>query len=251
MEQITSWYQVVGVVQSHVVKISTPRGSGTGFLIYNGRENPLCWIATAAHVVENAHYWEEPIRIEHVSGSLLLRQNQRVINLDPNNHDTAAVGFDRGSLQLPIESLPLTPTGQYFLVGSEIGWLGYPAVASSQLCFFGGKISAVLQNQDSYLVDGVVINGVSGGPAFTTLVGSEGNPITIMGVVSAYAPNRATGETLPGLGVVRNVSQFQNLVPTIASFDKAKEQETKPAAPPPPPLDTESGGAVPTRHTTS
>ncbi len=46
-----------------------------------------------------------------------------------------------------------------------------------------------------------------------------------MGVVSAYVPNRATGDVLPGLSVVRDVSQFHELAPTFASLDQAREAE--------------------------
>ena len=74
-------------------------------------------------------------------------------------------------------------------------------------------------------MDGVAINGVSGGPAFH-VTGVEEMPVLIMGVVSAYVPNRATGETLPGLSVVRDVAQFHELAPTFASLDQAKSAES-------------------------
>ncbi|HOX01798.1 MAG TPA: hypothetical protein P5555_05105 [Candidatus Paceibacterota bacterium] len=40
-------------MQPHVVRISTPSGSGTGFLISNGRNNDIAGVATAAHVVRS------------------------------------------------------------------------------------------------------------------------------------------------------------------------------------------------------
>ena len=57
----------------------------------------------------------------------------------------------------------------------------------------------------------------------------------LVGVLSAYMPNRATGETLPGSAVVRDVSHFHDLAPTFASLDEAKAQETPAETPPPQP----------------
>ncbi len=225
------WYEAVDAIRSHVVRISTPRSSGTGFLLTNSQATPICSIATAAHVVDNAHYWEEPIRIEHVySGkSLMVRSAERALFLD-SRRDTAVILLHRGDLSLPGQTLPLIPKGKYLRVGNDIGWLGFPAI-STELCFFGGRISAWLQSDGAYLVDGVTINGVSGGPAFVV---ADKQPF-IIGVVSAYVPNRATGKTLPGLGVVRDVVQFHDLVPKFASLDQAQAQQTPPVAPPPNP----------------
>ena len=114
-------------------------------------------------------------------------------------------------------------------MGNDIGWLGFPAVATARLCFFGGRISAWDSDAKTYFVDGVAINGVSGGPAFITAT-----PLPmIIGIMSAYIPNRATGEVLPGLSLVRDVIQFHALAPTLASISQAKAQESPPIPPPP------------------
>ncbi|MFZ5877009.1 MAG: S1 family peptidase [Nitrospirota bacterium] len=228
------WSKAVEIIEPHVVRISTPRGSGTGFLISNGKNNPVCGIATAAHVVDHAHYWEEPIRLDHVSSgkSLVVRRDERAVILDVVR-DTAALLFNRGDLPFPADPLPLAPKDRFLKVGSEIAWLGFPAIPAASLCFFSGNVSAWLQAQGAYLVDGVAINGVSGGPSFHVAL-IEDNPVVfVMGVVSAYVPNRATGEVLPGLSVVRDVAQFHELAPTFASLDQARSAET-PAEPPPP-----------------
>lgn len=68
-----------------------------------------------------------------------------------------------------------------------------------------------------------------------------------MGVVSAYVPNRATGEALPGLAVVRDVSQFHDLAPTFGTLEQAKSQETAPARTPPA-TQAASEGEVPSRR---
>ena len=39
-EKEISWYEAVDVIGRHVVRISTPRGSGTGFLVSYGKTNP-------------------------------------------------------------------------------------------------------------------------------------------------------------------------------------------------------------------
>lgn len=235
-----NWSQGVELIHPHVVRISTPRGSGSGFLLSNGKNNAICGIATAAHVVDHAHYWEEPIRIDHISSSksVVIRRDERAIFLDPAR-DTAAVLFNRGDLPLPAEALALRPKGVVLKVGNEIGWLGFPAIPTASLCFFTGIVSSWVQSQNAYLVDGVAINGVSGGPAFH-LLEVEDDPVVVIGVVSAYVPNRATGEVLPGLSVVRDVEQFHELAPTFSSLDQAREAEP-PAQPPPPKPEAESG----------
>ncbi len=229
------WYQAVETLSPYVVRIWTPQGSGTGFIVSNSKKTALCAVATADHVISHAHYWEEPIRIEHqASGkTVLLRPSQRAINNQPSS-DTAAIVFERGDLDLPQTGLPLTPKEQHFKPGVEIGWLGYPAIQKANLCFFSGRISAWVANENAYLVDGVAINGVSGGPAFI-----RANSM-LVGVVSAYIPNRATGEPLPGLAVVRNVDQFHELSESFKTIDEAKAEEKTPAEPPQPVSDGEN-----------
>ena len=227
------WYEIVDVVAPHVVRIWTPQGSGTGFLVSISKNTPMCAVATAAHVIAHAHYWEEPIRIEHQSSgkTLILRQADRAMYVE-NEKDTAAIVFERGDLILPSEVLSLAPKAKYFKSGVEIGWLGYPAMPKASLCFFSGRISAWIQEDDAYLVDGVAINGVSGGPAF------RGD--TLAGVVSAYIPNRNTGEVLPGLAVVRGVGQFHEVADSFKTLDDAKAEETPATEPPPPAPEGES-----------
>lgn len=243
----TSWPETVDLITPYVVRISTPRGSGTGFIIYNAENSNICAVATAAHVINHSHYWEELIRIDHVQSgqSLLVRHAQRAIFLD-ERRDTAAILFDRTDVPFPAEPLSLAPEKKFLKVGNEIGWLGFPAIGPSTLCFFGGKVSAWLDNEEAYLVDGVTINGVSGGPAFH---GTDAAP-WIMGVVSAYIPNRATGEVLPGVGVVRAVNQFHELAPRFASLAQAKDEEVPPTSPPPPLPAEDQVPDVPTRRAT-
>ena len=225
------WFEAVVLMQPHVVRIRTPHGSGTGFLLSVGTNSPFCVIATAAHVVEHAHSWEEHIKLDHHSSgqSILVRSTDRAIFID-EKMDTAAIMINKGILPIPPTAFPLAPNERYLKVGNEIGWLGFPAVSLANMCFFSGKISAWVVDQQAYLVDGVAINGVSGGPAFHL---TDSGPV-IIGVVSAYMPNRATGETLPGLAIIRSVNQFHELAPTFQSLDQAQEQQSPSSTAPQP-----------------
>jgi len=69
----------------------------------------------------------------------------------------------------------------------------------------------------------VAINGVSGGPAFTC----SGTSVEVVGVVSAYIANRATGETLPGLAVVQDVYQFQWVAKQLQTLDEAAKKKSE------------------------
>ncbi len=218
-----TWQQAIDVVLPYVFRISTPGASGTGFLFAYTGEQRICGIATAAHVIEHAHAWEQPIRLHHLASNatLLLHPGERAVVIE-RRLDTAAIICDKGTISLPETPLDLLPEGKFIRVGVEIGWVGFPAVAPDSLCFFSGRISAWMQDQGYYLVDGVAINGVSGGPAFDV-----SGPMVI-GVLSAYIPNRATGVALPGLSVVQDVVQLQEITKQFHSFQDAKSKQTPP-----------------------
>lgn len=225
------WHQAVETLRQHIVRIYTPQASGTGFLVARSAKGPLYGIATAAHVVNQAFYWEQPIRLQSAAATgetILVRPPDRVI-INDEARDTAVILLDKPELSLPPAPVELMEEGYFLKVGNPIGWLGFPAIHGANLCFFSGSISAYDEGAHAYFVDGVAINGVSGGPAFTLF----GDILTVVGVVSAYVPNRATGETLPGLGIVRDVSQFHELIARMRSLDEARAQETPPAEPPP------------------
>src|SRR4051812_21715232 len=134
------WHEGISALQPHLVHISTPRGSGTGWLVSTSKTTDLCAIATAAHVVDHAHYWEMPIRILHPSSgrSVLLKPDDRAIYLD-QAIDSAAIVINRGDFPLPADPLKLFDAGYYLKAGNEIGWMGFPAVHPSHACFFSGR----------------------------------------------------------------------------------------------------------------
>jgi len=147
--------------------------------------------------------------------------------------DTAAILFNGDDLPLPSQPLHMIQEDKHLKVGNEIGWLGFPAVSPLDLCFFTGRVSTWNGSLRSYLIDGVAINGVSGGPAVAIIGGAA---IVLIGVVSAYIPNRATGEALPGLSLVRDVAQFQELAKQVKTLDQApKGQTAQPPLPAPQP----------------
>lgn len=220
------WQDAVAAVEPHIFKISSPQAQGTGFLVSNSAESGFCSIATAAHVVAYADWWEQPIRLVHAQSDAtqMLHHNERVIILD-NDKDTAVILFRNGNAAaFPEAPLGLVKEGMYIKIGNEIGWLGFPAVRPSNLCLFSGRISSWDQELTAYFVDGVAINGVSGGPAFLPF---DGAPPVLVGLVAAYVPNRATGDTLPGLSIVRDVSKIHDALASIRSFEEAVEKAKK------------------------
>ena len=219
----TEWAVALRHIKPYVFKITTPSGSGTGFQISYSAKKSLCGIATALHVVDHSHEWEEPIKItHHESGkSVTLRHDARAVFTYPDK-DLAFILFSKGDIPAQTSLLSLMAEKKNLRQGVQMAWCGFPAVASSHLCFFTGHVSAYLSDSKSYLADGVAINGVSGGPAFAL---RKADKPYLIGVVSAYIPNRATGEALPGVCVIRSVTPYQPMLKAISSLDEAKKGE--------------------------
>lgn len=214
-----NWDKAIATVTPHVVKILTPSGWGTGFLAFYNHDRAWCGIATAAHVVSHADEWQQPIRIQNAASTLFLKVENRVIFLDRLT-DSAVVLFLKADLQLPETPIALMPVDQPCGIGIDLGWLGYPVIEPNTLCFFAGVVSARLEATKSYLLDGVSINGISGGPVFHC-PSPTSNEVQIIGCVSAYHVNRATGEALPGLIRAQDVSHFHDVAGQILSIDEA------------------------------
>ena len=217
-----AWDEIVKEVTPFLVKIETPAGHGTGFVCVYNHDKSVCGIATARHVVSYADQWQQPIRINHhpSATSVLLKENDRYIDLDVDT-DSAVILFNTKRFdKLPQNPLPLLPNNTTLPIGAEVGWLGYPGIAALTLCFFSGIVSAQIEN--GYLIDGVAINGVSGGPVVSYLPEKK---VHIVGTVSAYAPNRATGDTLPGLSIAQDISHFHETINRIKTIDEANKQK--------------------------
>jgi hypothetical protein len=218
-----NWDHIVRKVSPHIVRIETQSGHGSGFLFLYNDDRSWCGVATAAHVLFQAEKWKQPIEIFHSESNtnLFLREHERVITIDWET-DSAVLLFNKGELPLPETLIPLLPTGDPLSIGLEVGWLGFPAIESFTLCFFSGIISARQDFRKAYLIDGVAINGVSGGPVLYS-TGTEG--IQFIGTVNAYKANRATGEALPGLLIAQDVSHFHNILAFVRSTDEANKKK--------------------------
>jgi hypothetical protein len=216
------WYQIVEEITPYMVRVVTRNGHGTGVLLANSSTGQFSGIATAYHVIAEAYEWGLPIRLEHQASQKFLTLNSdRYIEANPQA-DTAVILFDRGDLPLPRNELSLVPEGKFQKVGCEVGWLGFPAMSPNDLCFFSGSISNRNANMHSYFVDGVAINGVSGGPVFSRRKDGT-NPL--VGIISAYIPNLSTGTPMPGLAIVRDVSPFFATIKKLKELPSKEEQQ--------------------------
>ena len=221
-----NWDQIVEKITPHIVKIETQSGHGTGFLSLYNQDKSVCGVATALHVVSEADDWQQPIRIRHhlSSETVFLEASHRVIYTDWDT-DSAVILFRKNDFPfLPENPINLLPSEAIISIGFEVGWLGFPAVAPYDLCFFSGNISAKQESRKAYLIDEVAINGVSGGPVIHA---TEADRIQIVDTVSAYHANRATGETLPGLLIAQDVSHFHDVTDHVQSIDEANRKKAE------------------------
>ena len=219
------WATNFRAIRPYIMSIETPSGSGTAFLFtYNSRKT-LAGFATAAHVVDHAHEWKEPIKLTNslTGKELFIQEKDRIILID-RMRDSASILIANDKLDLPQDTLPLIDPKKTLAIGAEVGWVGFPSIASPNLCLFTGRISAQIENRNSYLIDGVAINGVSGGPV---LHYSPGSKLRIIGTVSAYVSNRIYGETLPGLLRVQDVTPFHATINTLISWDEARKKQAE------------------------
>lgn len=201
------------------MKIETPGGHGTGFLCSYNEDKTLCAVATAEHVVAEADKWQQPIRIHNhnFTKTRLLKEGERFI-LREGKNDSAAILFHPGDFDFPESLIQLRPKEEFINIGNEVGWLGYPAMYEWTMCFFSGCISA--RPQSGYLIDGVAINGVSGGPV---VYSPSAEVVQFVGVISAYHANR----NLPGLLIAQDVSHFHNVIAMVKTLDEARRAQAE------------------------
>jgi hypothetical protein len=223
------WQAVYRHERDRVLKISTSRGHGSGFHIGKyGIGNSLCAVITALHVVGASNEWEEPIKlIQSTTGKeVILHHGQRSIFV--YKEDLALIIFhesvfnSQNNFNLSRDPILQVPHGKAVAEGVDIAWLGYPNIKNDMICFFHGYISAHLKDDMCYLVDGVAINGVSGGPAF--LVDKVIDKPVLLGVMTAYVANRATGETLPGLSMVTSIQPAEATIKMLTDLPTAIKQ---------------------------
>ena len=195
---MTDWSRLVEEIKPYIVKIETPHGSGTGFQIGEDAKWAYAITVTAHHVIAFAEEWRLPLKITREAPS----ESLKLPPAAPGGSRIRRTRQDASSLFLPVKRhLPqITLHPASLPVGTEVGWLGYPgSVSGGKLAFFSGRISVVLHEERNYLLDGVVLPGVSGGPVFTERDGR----IAIVGLVTSHIPNSVD---VLGVGAALNVS---------------------------------------------
>jgi hypothetical protein len=193
-----AWTDVISRIEPLVFRI---HAGGTGFVVgltkRDGGRHAM--LATALHVVEDVLGNDLPLDIVGQEGTALSKVTAgptHIYPVGPSECDTALIEVHTTQPLITPDALLPIPLETMLPRGADVGLLGYPGLVLPELCFFRGVISGYQEQPPLYLVDGVSINGVSGGPAFTP----SG---LLVGLVSAYVPNQiSAGTTLPGLMIV-------------------------------------------------
>ena len=198
---ITDWSGLIPSIESLCFRVHAANSVGTAFAVGiagsdGGRHTML---VTALHVVEEVLGNDKPIELIKSDGtpiSQVVDGFLKIYPIGPPECDTALIEVPTKEPLYGERSLMPMPLKTMLSRGSPVGWLGYPGIALPELCFFQGVVSGYREKPSVYLVDGVAINGVSGGPAFDPLG-------LVVGFVTSYMPNRVRADTtLPGLMVV-------------------------------------------------
>lgn len=214
-----NWNEIIEKITPYIVKIETPRGYGTGFLCMYSGNKVVCGIATALHVVRHAADWQQPLKITHYASkkTVMFNQEDRIIVSNPKT-DSAVILMEKG-LHFPSKTIPLLPASKQLLTGEEIGWLGFPNIEEDALCFFSGRVSS--RKNSNYLIDGIALHGVSGGPVFW----ENEEEIQIVGIVSAYVFDPEGQRISHGLLYAQDVSYFHEVVKNAESIKETKKKE--------------------------
>ena len=193
-----NWPSIIPKVEPLVFRVHAGEFMGTAFAVGvsdsdGGRHTML---ATALHVVQSVLGNDRPIDLLRGDGVWLSTLSEGPIVIRPVGPPEFDIALIQVSTKEPLltrsQLLPM-PLETMLPRGADVGWLGYPGLAFPELCFFRGVVSGYRERPPLYLLDGVAINGVSGGPAFDR----DG---LLIGIVSAYLPNQIThSTTLPGL----------------------------------------------------
>lgn len=195
-----------------LIEIGTTTGTCFAVLISptKNKRKKVYTFATAWHVIEKLARTNKPIK-------LVTADKNKAYEIMPDSYTIFREGpkeFDTGIIEVTSERvlvsendlLPMLDFEERLPRGAEIGAVGFPGLADEEFCFFRGVISGYSKRPQAYLVDGVVLNGVSGGPAVD-------QKARIIGLVSSYLPNRIDRHTtLPGLTTLIPISSIESLI---------------------------------------
>ena len=196
------WHEVVDRITPITFRVYTGNTAGTAFIVsWKGNDaQQSAILATAWHVIEEAA--SKPIDVQIVSSDRrkifdTRVDEMRVQQIGSSAHDTGLILLrSKKPIIAPGQLAPILDFRSMIARGTEVGWLGFPGFVEPELCFFHGHVSGFINKPPLYLIDGVAINGVSGGPVFD-------ERCHLTGLVSAYLPNRVSKQTtLPGLAAL-------------------------------------------------
>jgi hypothetical protein len=220
-----------------VIKIESDAGSGTGF-VYRNRDG-VALIATAAHVVKEAADVGLPLTLwnERNLPPITLQKSERSIsvNFSPSTGDAAIISIKPEILRnFSKDDVPIFGWDRVLRTGEQVGWVGFPTTHKDTLCFFSGSISARLTGtRKAYLVDGVGICGVSGGPVFRMDMRVGYKAVIIVGIISHFHPfqtprsaNDKRQDSYPGLLQIESFDQLGGLVAEIDRLNGVPPQQT-------------------------
>ena len=225
MEKI-EWSKAVHEMMGNLVRIETHGdGYGSGFIIpppMNTSGN--CCVLTAYHVIELAHKTGATITIrsaKHGMGIDIPSLLRHVFFI--KERDQAIISFNAPKDFASLQTVHFLAHEYHYNPGVELGWLGFPNLkkAINVPCFLAGRISAYLPDDEAYLIDGVSIHGISGGPAFYC----DEDKVVLAGIVTDYYPNEVNNQSWPGLAMFRTINplmelyeaQDKNSMPTLLS----------------------------------
>ena len=190
------WNNATQQITRQIVRIETENSFGTGFITHAAYD--LRGIATAFHVIKEAYENKRPIRIRYKPRSVMdvgpgTGNECLIVRSDPPNTDIVLlIVLKADSIQKPVVSL--LPPSDRIIECAEVSWFGFPQFAPHTPCYFSGRISRIDLDNKRYLIDGAIVQGVSGSPVFCIL---NGKPV-IIGSISSFLYIKQNMTPLPG-----------------------------------------------------
>jgi hypothetical protein len=212
------WTTVIPKIEPLCFQVHAGDSLGTAFAIgiSHGDGGRHTMMATALHVVEGVLGNGKPIELISSDGSVISKQATGPLRIFPVGNpesDSALIEVPTKEPLLTQEQLCGMPLETMLVRGTAVGWLGYPGFVFPELCFFRGVISGYQHEPPVYLIDGVAVNGVSGGPAFEKTG-------LLVGLVSAYLPNQIdASRTLPGLMILTPLNLIRMWMQEVLGAD--------------------------------